>query len=538
MYRHHRYYCKVRDNTLRSYYSSSLRSINIHCYTPINKPQFNHNPDKSSYLVEVEPRFNQNPNKTSYFCETEPQFNQNCDKHWYLSEAEPQCNQSFNKSWYVFEHEPLYFRGTKPEPKPDYDNYLENKNVTIEELDGFCKERKLKEAVEVLGLLEKNNVLVDLDRYMLLLNECGEAQALEEGRKVHESLVRSSLLSSSSSMDDDDDDDVLISNNKILEMYAKCGSVEDAYNVFDKTSQRDVTCWDKMITLFVRNGHGEDAINMFTDFKRIGLKPDSQMFFGVFSACSVVGDMKEGLLHFESMSKQYDIVPSLDHYKSVVDMLGSAGYLNEALQFIEEKMPIEPSVEIWETLMNNCRVHGNMELGDRCLELIELLDPARLDEETKAGLIPIKASDIIAKETEDKRSVQMRSKVGNQFSEGETCYEEDKKLLYDQLRCLKKPMIEAGYILGGTGLYPHLDQESKEEALFSHGERLALSLHLLTTPARSPVRILRKYKVCYDCHAAFKIISKIVGRLIIVHDSTKIHYFDDGASFQKLVYGG
>ncbi|XP_071700751.1 pentatricopeptide repeat-containing protein At2g34370, mitochondrial-like [Rutidosis leptorrhynchoides] len=384
---------------------------------------------------------------------------------------------------------------------------------TIEELDAFCKERKLKEAVEVLGLLEQKNIFVDLNRFLLLMNACGETQALEEGKKVYQYLVRSVS-----------DIDVWVSN-KIIEMYAKCGSMEDAWNVFDKMPQRNFTSWDTMITWLAKNGYGEDAIDMFTEFKKIGLKPDSQMFFGAFTACSVVGDMKEGLLHFESMSKNYDIIPSMDHYKSVVDMLGSAGYLNEALHFIE-KMPMEPSVEIWETLMNNCRVHGDTELGDRCLELIELLDPTRLDEQTKAGLIPIKASDIAKEKEKKKNPLELKSKV-YEYRAGDRSHPNHQKL-YSQLRCLKQQMIEVGYVPLHRFCLHDVDQESKDEALLSHSERLALSQALLTSPARSTIRIVKNLRACGDCHEAFKMISKIVGRQIVARDSKRFHHFKNG----------
>ncbi|KAF5779447.1 putative tetratricopeptide-like helical domain superfamily, DYW domain-containing protein [Helianthus annuus] len=376
---------------------------------------------------------------------------------------------------------------------------------TIEEFDALCKEGKLKEAVEVLGLLERNNVSVDMDRYLFLMNECGEAQALEEAKRVHEHVVRlKSCL------------DVTVWN-KVLEMYVKCGSMEGAYKVFDKMSQ---TSWDTMITWLAKNGHGEDAIDMFAEFKKIGLKPDNQMFFGVFSACSVLGDMREGLLHFESMSKIYNITPSINHYRSVVDMLGSAGYLNEALEFIEN-MPIEPSVEVWETMMNQCRIHGDTELGDRCLEL---LDPSRLDEQSKAGLIPVKASDI-AKEKEKKR-LEIKTKV-YEYRAGDTSHPEHEKL-YSQLRCLKQPMKEAGYVPETKFVLHDIDQESKEEALLSHSERLALSQALSTSPARSPIRIIKNLRVCGDCHNALKIISKLVGRLIVARDAKRFHHFENG----------
>ncbi|KAJ0030175.1 hypothetical protein Pint_14481 [Pistacia integerrima] len=100
------------------------------------------------------------------------------------------------------------------------------------------------------------------------------------------------------------------------------------------------------------------------------------------------------MLHFESMINDYGITPSMKQYVSIVNMLGSTGYLDEALEFIE-KMPMEASVDVWETLMNVCRIHGNLELGDRCAELVEQLDPSRLNEKTKLGLVPVKASDIV-----------------------------------------------------------------------------------------------------------------------------------------------
>ncbi|PWA64505.1 pentatricopeptide repeat (PPR) superfamily protein [Artemisia annua] len=360
----------------------------------------------------------------------------------------------------------------------------------------------------------------DVPRYLFLMNQCGEAQALEQAKQVHEFFVSSVV-----------NVDVSVSN-KVLEMFSNCGSMEDAYNVFDKMLQRNLTTWDTMITGFAKNGHGEDAIDMFTEFKK---KPDGQMFYGVFTACSVVGDMKEGLLHFESMSKDYNIVPSMEHYKSVVDMLGSVGYLNEALEFIE-KMPMEPTVEVWETLMKQCRVYGETELGDRCCELVQLLDPSRLDEQSRAGLIPVKASDI-AKEKEKKKlsgynPLEIKTKV-YEYRAGDTSHPEHEKL-YSQLRCLKQPMKEVGYVPEIKFVLHDIDPESKEEALLAHSERLALSQALLTSSPRAPIRIIKNLRVCVDCHNALKIISKIVGRLIVARDAKRFHHFENGCIFTAM----
>ncbi|XP_022762602.1 pentatricopeptide repeat-containing protein At4g32450, mitochondrial-like [Durio zibethinus] len=391
-----------------------------------------------------------------------------------------------------------------------------SKKDTVELLDQFCNKQNVKEAVEVLMLMEKQGVHVDLARILQLMKACGEVKALQEAKTVHEHLIRSfSPLQISI-------------YNRILEMYSKCGSMDDAFDVFDKMLRRNLTSWDTMITWLAKNGLGEDALDLFSQFKKAGLKPDAKMFIGVFSACGVVGDINEGMLHFTSMSSEYSIVPSMEHFVGVVDMLGSAGHLDEALEFIE-KMPFEPSVDIWETLMNLCRVHGNLEMGDLCAELVEQLDPSRLNEQSKLGLIPLKDSDL--KQNEKKKlasqsPLEVRSRV-HEYRAGDTSHPENDRI-YALLRSLKEHMKEAGYIPETRFVLHDIDQESKEEALLAHSERLALANGLLTTPARGQIRIIKNLRVCGDCHAAFKIMSKIVGREIIMRDAKRFHHFIEG----------
>lgn len=254
------------------------------------------------------------------------------------------------------------------------------------------------------------------------------------------------------------------------------------------------------------------------------------MFFGVFFACSVIGDITEGLLHFESMSKDYGIVPSMKHYVSVVEMLGSTGYLDEALEFIE-KMPVEPSVDVWETLMNLCRIHGQTELGDRCADLVEQLDPSRLDEQSKAGLIPLTASDLAKEKEKEKKKLARENPLEvktrtHEFRAGDTSPDSEK--LYVLLRGLRQQMKEAGYVPETKFVLHDIDQEGKEEALLAHSERLAVARGLITSPARSSLRVIKNLRVCGDCHNALKIISNLVGRVLVMRDAKRFHHFKDG----------
>lgn len=391
-------------------------------------------------------------------------------------------------------------------------------NGTLEEFDLFLKEGKLKVVMQILDLLEKQGIPVDLPRYLSLMKVCGEDTALEEGKSTHKHLVKSVPNLEVSTY------------NKILEMYLECGSVGDAFSVFDNM-RRSLSSWDIMITGLVKNDHAEAAIDLFTEFKELGLKPDDQIYLGIFSACSALFDPCEGMLHFESMVKDHGIVPSMKHYASMVDMLGSAGHLDEALEFTE-KMPVEPSVEVWETLMNLFRVHGHLNLGDRCAELVELLDPSRLSEQSRAGLVPVKTSDLSKEKEKEKKKLDgqsplaMRMRV-HEYRAGDRSHPDHEKL-YSLLGGLKHQMKEAGYHPETKFVLHDIDQESKEEALMSHSERLAVARGLLNTPARTTMRVIKNLRVCADCHNAMKIVANLVGREFIMRDAKRFHHFKDG----------
>ncbi|KAG6508482.1 hypothetical protein ZIOFF_033856 [Zingiber officinale] len=383
---------------------------------------------------------------------------------------------------------------------------------TIDELDELCKEKKMEEAMEVLAMLEKNGFMVDLPRYLNLMVACDDDKFIEEARKLHSHILQRF-----------ENVEVRV-NNKILDMYFKCSSTSDAFQLFDNMPHRNLTSWETMIMGLANNGYGEDAIEMFTGFKQKELAPDGGLFVSIFYVCGCLGAIEEGLLHFASMEKDFGIAPGMEHYLGIVDMLGRAGYLEEALEFIHQ-MPCEPSIDIWETLMTLSRLNGNLELGDLCAKVVEHLDASRLNEQSKKGLLLVKDSDL-AKEKEKKKGLQLKSRI-REYRAGDRSHPENDKL-YAQLRCLQQQMKEAGYVPDTRFVLHDVDQESKEDALLAHSERLALSYALMTSSVRSDIKIMKNLRVCGDCHNALKIISKLVGRLIIARDAKRFHHFENG----------
>ncbi|XWS62892.1 hypothetical protein CRYUN_Cryun06bG0049600 [Craigia yunnanensis] len=268
-------------------------------------------------------------------------------------------------------------------------------------------------------------------------------------------------------------------NNKVIDMYAKCASMTDARRVFDHMPDRNMDSWHLMINGYADNGLGDDGLQLFEQMRKLGLKPNEQTFLAVLSACGV---------------------------------LGKSGHLYEAKEYIEKKLPFELTAEVWEALRNYAQIHVDVDLEDYAEELMVDLDPSK----AVANKIPTPPP--------KKRTAISMLDGKNKISEfrNPTLYKDDEKL--KALRAMK----EGGYVPDTRYVLHDIDQEAKEQALLYHSERLAIAFGLISTPARQTLRIIKNLRVCGDCHNAIKIISRIVGRELIIRDSKRFHHFKDG----------
>ncbi|XP_038887834.1 pentatricopeptide repeat-containing protein At2g15690, mitochondrial [Benincasa hispida] len=365
----------------------------------------------------------------------------------------------------------------------------------IDELRRVCGEGKMKEAVELL----KEGVKADADCFHLLFELCGKSKSFDNAKVVHDYFLQSTCRSD------------LQLNNKVLEMYGRCGSMSDAQRVFDHMPDRNIDSWHFMMKGYADNGLGDEGLELFENMKKLGLQPNSQTFLFVMSACASANAVEEGFLYFESMKNDYHITPDMDSYLGLLGILGEPGHINEAFEYVE-KLPMEPTVEVWETLKNYARIHGDVDLEDYAEELIVDLDP------TKAVYNKIPTP------PPKKRSAINMLDGKNRISEfrNPTLYKDDEKL-----KALKA-MKEQGYVPDTRYVLHDIDQEAKEQALLYHSERLAIAYGLISTPARTPLRIIKNLRICGDCHNAIKIMSRIVGRELIVRDNKRFHHFKDG----------
>lgn len=184
-----------------------------------------------------------------------------------------------------------------------------------------------------------------------VLSACADVGALDLGRAIHGYINKTKNVGS----------DVTV-YNALIDMYAKSGNSEMAYDIFKESIYKDVFTWTTMIAGFAVHGSGKQAMEVFFEMLSAGIEPNEVTFVAVLSACSHAGFINEGRKWFASMSRDYNIEPHLEHYGCMVDLLGRAGLLSEA-EILIGKMGMEPDGVMWRSLLGACLVHGNVRLA-------------------------------------------------------------------------------------------------------------------------------------------------------------------------------
>eukprot|EP01018_Ginkgo_biloba_P026615 Gb_19040 [translate_table: standard] len=227
---------------------------------------------------------------------------------------------------------------------------------------GYAQNGHANEALQVFREMQLAGVNMDWVAIVSILPACGNLAAMQKGKEIHDNIIRNGFES------------YIFVGNALIDMYAKCGCVNIARQVFDKMSVRDVASWSAMIGGYGMHGHGKDALALFYQMQTAGLKPDPITFIGVLSACSHAGLVDEGRQYFDCMYQDYRITPQVEHYACMIDLLGRAGHLNEAYDLVR-KMPLEPTASVWGALLGACRIHCNVELGELVSEYLLELQP-------------------------------------------------------------------------------------------------------------------------------------------------------------------
>ncbi|MBA0719659.1 hypothetical protein Golax_007316 [Gossypium laxum] len=366
----------------------------------------------------------------------------------------------------------------------------------------------------------------DLYTFSIVLKACAGFVTEQHALAIHSQVIKAGF------------EDETVLRNALIHAYARCGSIALSKKVFEEMGCRDLVSWNSMLKAYGLHGKAKEALQLFP---QMDLKPDTATFVALLSACSHSGMVEEGLRIFDSMFKDHSIIPQLDHYACMVDILGRAGRIVEAEELIR-RMPMEPDSVVWSALLGSCRKHGETQLAKTAVSKLKQMEP-----ENSLGYVQMSniyssggrfnEAGTIRKEM-DGSGVRKEPglswiEVGNQvheFASGGR-HHPQREAICIKLQGLIGQLKEIGYVPEISLALHDIEEEHKQEQLFHHSEKMALVFAVMNEGklhgGGNVIRIMKNIRICIDCHNFMKLASGFLQKEIIVRDSNRFHHFKD-----------
>lgn len=393
-------------------------------------------------------------------------------------------------------------------------------------VSGYVRNGEYEVALKMFISMVREQAEVDRFTVTSIISGCADAGILELGRQIHAYVQKVGHPI-----------DVHFSSSSI-DMYAKCGCLDDAWIAFKQTVSLNVVLWTSMIIACALHGQGRKAVCLFEQMMHKEIRPNEVTFVGVLSACSHAGLLEEGNKYFRLMKEVYGIKPGVEHFTCMVDLYGRAGHLDKAKEFIHEN-GISHLTGVWKSFLSSCRLHKNIEMGKWVSETLLQLEP--LDSGPYILLSNMCATSERWEEAAKMRSLMQQRRVNkvpgqswiqlkNQvhtFVMGDRSHPQDTEI-YTYLDELIGRLKEIGYTYDVTLVMQDVEEEQREVLLGYHSEKLAVVYGIIHTTSEMPIRVMKNLRVCTDCHNFIKYTSELLHREIIVRDIHRFHHFKHG----------
>lgn len=393
-------------------------------------------------------------------------------------------------------------------------------------ISGYAQNGREEDALMLFGEMLSENVKPDSFTMSSVISACSRFASLYHGQVVHGKTIHMGV-----------DSDLLVSS-ALIDMYSNCGETTDAWIIFQLMRTRNVISWNSMIVGYAQNGQDLKALALYEKMSKENVEPNDVTFVGVLSACTHAGLVEYGQGCFHSISEEHGMTPSLNHYACMINLFGRSGCMDKAVDLIKS-MPHEPNCLIWSTLLSVCTINGDIDNAEMAARHHFELDPlhvapyimlsnmyaARGRWEDVAALRSLMKNNKV-KKLAAYSWIEIDNKVHKFLAEDRT-HPENEKIYKELIRLIKK-LQEAGFTPDSNLVLHDVGEVEKFESICYHSEKLALVFGLMKKPIGTPIRIIKNIRVCGDCHVFMKLVSKIIGRPIILRDSNRFHHFSGG----------
>ncbi|KAL0345913.1 UNVERIFIED_CONTAM: Pentatricopeptide repeat-containing protein [Sesamum radiatum] len=394
-------------------------------------------------------------------------------------------------------------------------------------ISGYAQNGQTEMAISLFHEMQKLDVRPNPVTVTSILSACAQLGALGLGKWVHDLIKLEGIESN------------IYVSTALIDMYMKCGSIQEARSLFDMMGEKNVVTWNAMIAGYGLHGHGKEALMLYDQMLLSGIPPTGVTFLSVLYACSHAGLVEEGQRIFHSIVYDHGFEPNSEHYACMVDILGRAGKLRDAVEFIN-KMPIEPGPAEWGALLGACMIHKDANLARLASDRLFDLDPENVG-------YHVLLSNIYSRNHNYSQAASLRQVVKRKnlsktpgctlievkghphvFTSGDQSHPQS-EAIYTMLEKLMEKMKDAGYLTETVTALHDVEEEEKELMVKVHSEKLAIAFGLIMSEAGDEIRIIKNLRVCLDCHNFTKFVSRITQRVIIVRDANRFHHFEHGA---------
>lgn len=397
-------------------------------------------------------------------------------------------------------------------------------------ISACVRNNHLKEALHLFRKMLRSRVQLDAPAIVSVLSAIAELGFVEEGKWIHTYLSTNKLGFDNSFL-----------GSALVDMYAKCGYIDDAYHIFETIShRRKIGDWNSMISGLAIHGLGQEALSLFYDLEKMKIEPNDVSFIGLLSACSHGGLVDEGEFCFKTMQEQYHIVPKLQHYGCMVDLYSRAGHIDDALRVLKN-MPFEADILSWKAILSASMKHGNVEMGEiaatRALELAPddsscyiLLSniyakAKRWDDVAKIRLLMRERG---VRKTPGCSSILVDGYV-HEFLVGKEVKANCNGMVLSKIEEIVCRLKLEGYQPELNQVLLDVEEEEKVGLISVHTEKMAVAFGLIHVSRCVPIHIVNNMRVCCDCHSFLKLVSKVYDHQIILRDQNRFHCFKNGS---------
>ncbi|WOK95427.1 pentatricopeptide repeat-containing protein [Canna indica] len=424
----------------------------------------------------------------------------------------------------------------------------------IQDKDLLLKSPTAENGLLVLDLINSGSLEPSVSFYSLLVKRCTRFKRLKEGRLVHAHFMRSEFKP-----------DIFLWNS-IVNMYCKCGSLDDARKAFDEMPVRDMVTWTALLTGYAQNDRPNEAVEMLPGMLRLGLMPNEFTFASLFKACGAASGAGHGE-EIHALSVKCGCSRDVYVGSAILDMYTRRGMMEEACLVFDRldsknevswnaliagyarREDIETAIKkfcemqrrgfeathfTYSSVFSACAGMGALEQGKWVhahmiksgQKLTAFVGNTILDIWTDAATVRKMMKQSGVKKEPACSWVEMENSI-HMFVANDNSHPQIKEI-HKMWEKVDAKIKEAGYVPDTNYVLLHVDEHEREEKLQYHCEKLALAFALLNMPPGAPIRIMKNIRMCGDCHSAIKHVSKVMEREIIVRDTNRFHHFNGG----------